>query len=127
MAEATDSILDMTKKALGIDSDYTAFDIDVVMHINSVFLTLNQLGVGPLEGFAIQDSETTWEEYTVDDLNLNAVKSYMYLRVRLLFDPPTTSFTIEAMDKQVKELEWRLCLHMDPPLPTILSLEADND
>jgi hypothetical protein len=103
-----DSILTSTKKVLGIDDSYTAFDEDIILHINSVFSTLNQLGIGPDDGFAIEDDTATWDTYLDGDLNKNSVKTYMYLKVRLLFDPPTTSFTQEAMKQQAQELEWRL-------------------
>lgn len=108
-----ESILDSTKKVLGLDSSYTAFDVDVTMHINSVFATLQQLGVGPAEGFAIADKDTKWAAYLGGDLNLNQVKSYIYLRVRLLFDPPATSYAQEAMARQIKEIEWRLSVYRD--------------
>lgn len=106
MAEA--SILDSTKKALGIAADYDVFDPDILMHINAVFTTLEQLGIGPVEGFAIEDDSVTWDQYLGADLRLNSVKSYVCLRVRLLFDPPATSFAINAIQEQIKELEWRL-------------------
>ena len=108
----SDSILDTTKKLLGFESDYTAFDLDIITHINTVFFTLTQLGVGPSQGFFITDKESTWEEFTGLD-NLNAVKSYMGLRVRLLFDPPTSSFAMESFKKQAEELEWRLHVFME--------------
>ena len=104
----SDSILNSTKKILGIDSDYDAFDPDIMMHINSVFSTLNQLGIGPEDGFAIEDDVATWDTFLGGDLRLNSVKSYVYLRVRLLFDPPTVSYLVEAMKQQVQEFEWRL-------------------
>lgn len=103
-----DSILTNTKKILGIDASYTAFDLDIITHINSVFLALNQLGIGPAAGFAIQDTTATWSDFLGTDLRLNAVKTYVYLRVRILFDPPTTSFLLDAYQKQIAELEWRL-------------------
>lgn len=118
------SILDTTKKALGIDSEYDAFDSDIMMHINSVFFTLNQLGVGPVDGFNIDDDTTTWDSFIgTEDKNFSVVKSYMYLRVRLLFDPPSTSFAIEAMKKQVEELEWRLSVYVD----SLKLLVVDSD
>lgn len=104
----SDSILNTTKKILGIEADYTAFDPDILMHINSVFSTLNQMGIGPDDGFAIDDAEATWFDFTGGDKRLNSVKTYVYLRVRLLFDPPTTSYLIGALKEQVQELEWRL-------------------
>lgn len=109
----TDSILDSVKKVLGLTPDYTAFDIDVIMHINSVFATLNQLGVGPLEGFTIEDNSTTWGEYIGTDKNLSSVKTYVWLKVRVLFDPPTMSFVLTSYEQQIKELEWRLNVYQE--------------
>ena len=102
------SILKSVKKVLGMAPEYTAFDEDVLMHINTAFSILQQRGVGPEEGFDIQDDSTVWSDYTNNVKQLNMVKTYMYVRVRLVFDPPTTSFAIDAMQKQVDELEWRL-------------------
>lgn len=102
-----ESILNSTKKVLGIDASYKAFDEDIIMHINSVFSTLQQLGVGPVEGFEITGEDETWSSF-VTDKRLSALKTYVYLRVRLLFDPPATSFHQESMQNQIKELEWRL-------------------
>lgn len=105
----TDSILDSMKKALNIDPSDDSFDIDILIHINSVFLTLSQLGVGPTGGFEITGNTETWESYLgTTDKNLSAVKSYMYLRVRLLFDPPATSFAITSFEKQIDVFEFRL-------------------
>lgn len=124
----SDSILISTKKILGIDADYTAFDVDIITHINSVFTTLTQLGVGPVTGFYIEDEAATWDDYLKPWMNLNAVKSYMYLRVRLLFDPPTTSYHIQSLKEQVLELEWRLNVQVDSgPVPTPSGeVEVDN-
>lgn len=108
-----DSILDSTKKILGLDPEYDVFDVDIISHINSAFFTLNQLGVGPAEGFMITDNTTPWTWFSEGIGNLNAVKTYVYLRVRLLFDPPQTSFAISAMEKQIQELEWRLNVHRE--------------
>lgn len=102
------SILNGTKKALGIDGAYAVFDPDIIMHINSVFSTLNQLGIGPVDGFEIEDSSTTWDVFLLGNPRFNFVKTYMYLRVRLLFDPPATSFLIAAYEKQKEEFEWRI-------------------
>lgn len=107
------SILNSTKKILGIASSYTAFDLDIITHINTAFSTLTQLGVGPAEGFMIEDDTATWADFIVDDIQLNSVKSYVYLRVRLLFDPPATSYLITASQEQVRELEWRLNTHRE--------------
>lgn len=116
MAESPkNSILANTKKLLGIEDDYTAFDVDILTHINSVFSTLTQLGIGPESGFRIDDSSVEWSSFISEDKPyLNNVKSYMYLRVRILFDPPTTSFALDAMKEQVKEFEWRLSLYAPP-------------
>ena len=103
-----DSILNSVKKVLGIQEDYTAFDVDILMHINTVFSILHQLGLGPEDGFVIEDDTPTWDTFLGDDLRLNSVKTYVYLRVRILFDPPSTSYLIESLNKQIQELEWRL-------------------
>ncbi|HRC95282.1 MAG TPA: hypothetical protein PK317_00635 [Coprothermobacter proteolyticus] len=108
----SNSILQSTKKTLGLAEDYTAFDQDIIMHINSVFSTLVMLGVGPETGFVIEDETDTWEEFTTD-VRLNSVKSYMYLKVRLLFDPPSTSFVLSALQEQIKELEWRMNVYRE--------------
>lgn len=103
-----DSILLTIKKLLGIGNDYKYFDEDIIIHINSVLMILNQLGIGPVTGFSISDESATWSDF-VDNLSmLEAVRSYVYIKVRLLFDPPTSSFTITALENQIKELEWRL-------------------
>jgi hypothetical protein len=103
-----DSILDTTKKVLGIASDYDVFDPDILMHINSVFSTLNQLAVGPSDTFFVEDNTAVWEDFIQGKMAINAVKSYMFLRVKLLFDPPATSFALDSFQKQIQELEWRL-------------------
>lgn len=103
-----DSILKTTKKILGIDESYTAFDLDIITHINMVFTTLNDLGVGDPLGFMIMSDEEKWQDFTMDVLQQNAVKTYVFLRVKLAFDPPQTSFHINSLEKQVQELEWRL-------------------
>jgi hypothetical protein len=104
----TDSILTSVKKNIGIEENYTAFDPDIILHINSVFSTLNQLGIGPEDGFFIEDKNTVWSDFLGGDARLNQVKTYVYLRVRLLFDPPTNSFVIAAYEKQIEELTWRI-------------------
>lgn len=105
-----DSILDSTKKKLGIGEDYTHFDDgDLIDHINTVFSDLHQLGVGPEEGFMIEDSSATWDEYLGDNaLKLQQVKTYMHLRIRLIFDPPTQSALLTSHQEQINKLEWRL-------------------
>lgn len=104
-----DSILTSIKKLLGITEEYKQFDPDIIIHINSVFLTLKQLGVGPEKVFAITGEYETWDQFLPEDNpNFEAVKSYMYIKVKLLFDPPMSSAVIEAMNQMVKEYEWRL-------------------
>lgn len=110
-----ESILTSIKKLLGITEDYTHFDSDVITHINSAFFTLTQLGVGPSEGFSIKDSSETWDDFlsNANSKNLEAVKSYVYLKVKLLFDPPLTSSVTEAIKSQISEYEWRLNVEAD--------------
>ena len=103
-----DSILVSIKKLLGIAADYTHFDPDIIMHINSAFSVLTQLGVGPPEGFRIEDDVKTWNDFISDTIRLDAVKSYVYLKVGLMFDPPTSSAVLSAKERQISELEWRL-------------------
>lgn len=103
-----DSILTSIKKLLGITEEYTHFDTDLIIHINSVFATLTQLGVGPSEGFAIVDKNDNWEQFTNDNMFIESVKSYIYLKVKLLFDPPTSSAVIESYKQMINEFEWRL-------------------
>lgn len=102
------SILDYIKKPLGLAHDYTQFDIDIIMHINSAFLTLNQLGVGPESPLFIKDRSTLWETFMVGRLDIEAVKLYVYIKTRLVFDPPSNAFIVDAFEKQAAELEWRL-------------------
>ena len=102
------SILNETKQVLGLGADYTPFDQSIILHINSIFGVLHQLGVGPEEQFFIIDETSKWESFVGDTNKINMVKTYMYLRVRLLFDPPTTSFAIKAMEDQIREFEYRL-------------------
>jgi hypothetical protein len=104
-----DSILNSVKKTLGIDPDLTVYDLDIMMHINSALSTLHQLGVGPANGFAVTDEADSWDEIILDDdPTYNSVKTYVYMKVRMLFDPPATSYLIAAFEKQIEELEWRL-------------------
>ena len=102
------SILNSVKKTLNIDPSYTVFDEDILMHINSAFGTLKQLGLGPEVGFQIEDDTAVWEDFLGTDIRYSEVRSYIYLRVRLLFDPPGTSFLVTAIENQIKEMEWRL-------------------
>ena len=110
-----DSILTSIKKMLGITEEYEHFDQDIIMHINTVFMILNQLGVGPSEGFSIHDKNAIWSDFVSDMNKIEAVKSYMYLKVKLLFDPPLSSSVVESIKNQINELEWRLNIAVDPP------------
>lgn len=104
----SDSILTSIKKLLGIAEDYIHFDADIIMHINSVFMILSQLGVGSEKGFVISDAGAVWSDFLPEGANLEAVKSYMYQKVKLLFDPPSSSAVLDAMKRSVDEFEWRL-------------------
>ena len=105
-----ESILTSVKKMLGIAEEYTHFDADLIMHINSVIMILSQIGIGSTEGFMIEDETATWSDYLPWGSNYEAVKSYMYLKVKLLFDPPLSSAVIESTNKMISELEFRLNL-----------------
>ena len=105
-----DSILTSVKKIVGITELDTSFDPDIIMHTKTVFAVLNQLGIGPNDGFVIEDTTPTWGDFLAGDNRLNMVKTYLYLRVRLLFDPPQTSFGIESLNKQIEELEVRMSI-----------------
>ena len=108
-----DSILTSVKKLLGLTEEYTAFDPDLIMHINSVLMILRQMGVGPEKGFSISDATATWTEFCEGQVDLEAVKSYVALKVRLLFDPPQSSSMMEATKNLISELEWRLYAECD--------------
>ena len=122
----SESILLNVKKVLGIAPNDQSFDEDVITHINSVFGTLNELGVGPEEGYMIKDATDLWQDFLLGDMKLNSIKTYMYLRVRLLFDPPTSSFHVAALEKQIEQLEWRINVIREyalyPPIPEIPDL-----
>lgn len=109
-----ESILTSIKKLLGIPEDYEQFDADVIMHINSALFVLTQLGVGPSGGFSISDKTSVWTDFVPDMTKIESIKSYVYLKVRLMFDPPTSSAVIEAMNRQISEFEWRINVTVDP-------------
>lgn len=108
-----DSILNDVKSTLGISSSDTSFDTEVILHTNSAISFLEQLGVGPTDGLAITNASTGWASLLGTDANLSLAKSYIYLRVRLLFDPPTTSYLIDAMNAQIRELESRINMYRE--------------
>lgn len=102
------TILNDVKKLLGLNESYGAFDKDVIIGINSALMTLNQLGIGPKEGFAITGGEETWDKFIEGATNLEAVKTYVYLKTKMVFDPPGSSFVVDAITRTISELEWRL-------------------
>lgn len=103
-----DSILNSIKKLLGITADYTHFDEDLIIHINSVLMILTQMGVGPANGYIISNSFATWNEFIPSNQNIEAVRTYVFLKVKLIFDPPQSSAAIDAINRSISELEWRL-------------------
>ena len=119
------SILISTKKILGLDDAYTPFDLDIITHINGVFSILGQLGIGPSNGFMIEGEEASWDDLGIPQDQLNLVRTYVFLRVRLLFDPPTTSYLLDVYSKQIAEYEFRLSVLRENliPDPVIDSLE----
>ena len=109
-----DSILNDIKKLLGIMESYEHFDADIIIHINTAFSTLTQLGVGPSEGFSITNKTETWADFIGDDyLKFQSVKTYIYLKVRMIFDPPSNSSATEAIKSTISELEWRLNINAE--------------
>lgn len=109
----TDSILTSIKKLLGIDESYDHFDADLIIYINSVFLTLTQIGVGPAEGFSISDDQDVWTDFLEEGPLLNSIKPYVHMKVRLLFDSPNASSAIESMNRIIAEFEWRIMAAVD--------------
>lgn len=110
-----DSILISIKKMLGIEAEYTHFDPDIIMFINSILMTVNQLGIGPTTGFSITDDTAVWADLVGDRTDLEAIQMFIYLKVRMMFDPPSSSFVLEAMNRTSTETEWRLMVQADPP------------
>lgn len=106
--QMSDSILVSIKKMLGLDESYTPFDTDVIIFINSALMSLTQLCVGPKEGFTISDYNETWSDFVTNEVTLGAVKTYVYLKVKMAFDPPSNSYVMDAMKQQAEEIGWRL-------------------
>lgn len=106
------SILNDVKHTLMLAPEQNQFDIDIVMHINSALSTLTQLGVGPIEGYEITGPDNQWSEFA-DDRRLNAVRSYLFLKTKLVFDPPGTGFVLASMERQIQELEFRINVVVD--------------
>lgn len=115
-SQIQDSILHDIKQMLGQEWDDETYDLDIKNHINTVFFNLNQIGVGPVGGFMIQGPQNLWPEYIGTKLNLNAVKSYIWIRVKMLFDPPATGPLANSLEAQANKLEWTLMVEVDPPL-----------
>lgn len=109
----SESILNSVKKLLGLAEDYTPFDQDIIMHINTAFMVLNQLGAGPSEPFHIEDAKEEWSDFVNSGGPVYAIKTYIYLKVRLVFDPPTSSFVLTSMEKAIQEYEWRINVQVD--------------
>lgn len=109
----TSSILLDVKKLLGLTSEYTVFDRDIIININSAFSSLWQLGVGPSEGYTISGEEDSWEDFLNDENKLEFVKQYVYLKTKIIFDPSASSAVTEAYNKQISELEWRMNVFVD--------------
>lgn len=103
-----DSILKSIKKLIGISDEDTSFDLDLIIHINSVFVALNQIGVGPKNVFSIINDQSVWNDFINDETNINNVITYVYLKVRILFDPPSNSSVLSSIERLLTELEWRL-------------------
>lgn len=112
-----ESILTSIKKLLGIEEEYEHFDADIIIHINSTFSILNQIGVGPENGFTITDKSATWDQYSLDVLSVELTKQFVYLKVKLIFDPPLSSAVMESIKQSISELEWRLSIAAGFPKP----------
>ena len=121
-----DSILDGVKTILGLPLDDTSFDFDVITHINTAFSTLQQIGVGPTAGFMIVDRTAEWDTFLGADTRLNSVKTYVFLRVKFLFDPPQTAHLLAAMKEQITEFEWRLNVNVEETIWHDPTLDVDD-
>ncbi|MBP5596397.1 MAG: hypothetical protein J6Y02_13505 [Pseudobutyrivibrio sp.] len=110
----SDSILNSIKKKLGYDAEYTSFDPDIIMAINAVFNVVTQLGVGPKEGFSISDASATWDDFMTGMTNFNMVKELIFMKVKIIFDPPQSSHAMNAFTEMIKEYECRLNYQADP-------------
>lgn len=114
MNEVYESILNSIKKMIGVDKDYGAFDIDLIIAINGVFTILNQLGVGPEKEFSITGPDETWGDFFMNNTEVALAKPYIYMKTKLIFDPPNSGVLHEAMERQISEFEWRLAIQVDP-------------
>ena len=121
----TESILNTIKKMLGVPVEDSAFDSDVLVHINGALSTLTQLGVGPVDPILVANKDTEWSSLTIDPTVQGMAKQFIYLTVKLLFDPPSTSFVIESYAKTIQELTWRLEVQANPYIPVIIVVEEE--
>ena len=109
-----ESILKTIKQLIGCPDDFEQFDLDLIVHINSAFAALTHLGVGPKEGYRITGADNAWSEFEDDAQKLSLIKDYVYIKTRLLFDPPTSGSLMDSLEEQLKEMEWRLYMLYDP-------------
>lgn len=111
---------------LGIEAEDTHFDLDIILNINSVLMLLSQIGIGPSGGIFISSNADVWSDLLGERTDLEAVKTYIYLKVKLLFDPPTSSFVLDSIERQITQFEWRLNVQSEPPLVTPI-VEGEDD
>lgn len=123
----SEQILETVKKSIGGDSDNAYFNPDLIMHINSVFSILRQMGAGPTSGFRISTGTEEWHNFSTDESLLDLVKTYICLKVKLLFDPPISSIVTEVINREVAEYEWRISVHVDPTAEEIAALENEEE
>lgn len=110
-----ESILNVIKKLLGVEPEVPHFDMDIMMHINAAIMRLTQLGVGPSGGYRITGASETWADFIGDRIDIEGVKLYIYLKAKLMFDPPTSSYVLDAMNRSIQEMEWTLNVQVDKP------------
>lgn len=127
MGTYDESILTETKNSLGVAEDVTVFDVAIRMHINSAISTLTQLGIGPEGGFEILDADATWTDFVNTDLRLSQIKSYVFLRVKMMFDPPSNSWVSVAMKDQIEQMEWRLNMVREGDIPAEVTPLPEED
>ena len=127
MGTYDESILTETKNSLGVAEDVTVFDVAIRMHINSAISTLTQLGIGPEGGFEILDADATWTDFVNTDLRLSQIKSYVFLRVKMMFDPPPNSWVSVAMKDQIEQMEWRLNMVREGDIPAEVTPLPEED
>lgn len=114
------SILTSVKKMLGIDEGLTHFDPEIILFINAVLMQLTQIGVGPGSGFMVTGKDETWDTYLAGRTDLESVKTYVFLKVKLMFDPTIHAYVTDAMERQIRELEWRLNVQVDKYVPEVI-------